>query len=148
MVEEKEVKIQKKIEELINKAKIERLRQQLEILLIGWTLQQLEYMQLLANPNYKLQGKKKEWFAELVGVTVQTLTKWEKIDGFNECVNLLSITESLDSLPDVMMAIVARAKGGSNAHARTFLEIHGFLGNKEKIVEKKEKSWEEFIDNK
>ena len=98
---------------------------------VGFTANQLKFIDWLAHGKYDRSPPTQELFAESIGVHDRTLTRWKKgQNGFTEKQFWAEVTARAkeilhQDLPDIYNSLRDEAKKGSYQHQRMALEMCG-----------------------
>ena len=92
-----------------------------------WSSNQIKFQEWLSLPKYDRFPPTQDLLAPELGVREETLSRWKKLDGWQEAVNGLARSSVGESLPQVYGALVREAEKGSIQHIRTVLELTGEL---------------------
>ncbi len=90
-----------------------------------WTDNQRKLIEWRACPRYERIPPTQEMLAASIGVDPATLTRWTKLPGFQDEVNILARQSIGAKLPEVYGALLRQAEAGSFEHIRLTLELSG-----------------------
>jgi hypothetical protein len=91
----------------------------------SWTDKQRIYIEWLAQPRFSRLPPTQEMIAGQLDVDPSTLTRWSKLDGFQDEVTKLARAGLVKSLPTIYAALIKEAEGGSYQHIQLTLEMSG-----------------------
>lgn len=96
-----------------------------------WTRHQREFQEWLALPKYDRLPPNQQLFAATMGMDNGTLSRWKKLDGWQEAVNEIAQSHLRVAVPEVMGALRREAEKGSFQHIKLFLEMMGMHVDKQ-----------------
>jgi hypothetical protein len=96
-----------------------------------WTRHQREFQEWLALPKYDRFPPTQQLFAATIGMDNGTLSRWKKLDGWQEAVNEIAQSHLRVAVPEVMGALRREAEKGSFQHIKLFLEMMGMHVDKQ-----------------
>jgi len=90
-----------------------------------WTSNQIKFQVWLAQPKEERIPFNQEHFAKKIGVVDSTLSRWKRLEGWDEAVIEIARKHLLRDLPQIYAALSREARKGSIQHIRTALELAG-----------------------
>jgi len=98
-----------------------------------WSANRRKFQAWLALPTDIRQPRTQGEFANAIGVHETTLSKWKKLEGWQQEVDKLALTLIRDDLSDILRALVKEAKQGSPQHIKMYLEMLGLYAERKDI---------------
>ena len=91
----------------------------------NWTTNQKRFQEWLATPKSIRTPPTQDMLAQDMGLNAATLSRWRKLDGFQDAVTALARKFLSDDLPDIYGALRREAIKGSFNHIKLSLELSG-----------------------
>jgi len=91
----------------------------------NWTTNQKRFQEWLATPKIIRTPPTQDMLAGDLGLNAATLSRWRKLDGFQDAVTALARKFLSDDLPDIYGALRREAVKGSFNHIKLSLELSG-----------------------
>lgn len=99
-----------------------------------WSRNQREFQEWLALPKYDRFPPTQQLLAEKMGLDNGTLSRWKRLDGWQEEVNSIAQSHLGAAVPEVMGALRREAEKGSFQHIKLFLEVLGLHVEKQETT--------------